>query len=108
VVTVSSANVPVTSVTINKLSTTLAIDGTETLTATVAPSNATNQTLAWASSDTAVATVNATTGVVTGVTAGTTNITATADGVTSAACVVTVSSANVPVTSVRSDERRAG
>ncbi|PIZ05238.1 MAG: hypothetical protein COY58_00075, partial [Gammaproteobacteria bacterium CG_4_10_14_0_8_um_filter_38_16] len=40
--------------------------------------------LTWSSSDTQVATINATSGVATGVAAGSSNITATADSITSA------------------------
>ncbi|MCL2837841.1 MAG: Ig-like domain-containing protein [Oscillospiraceae bacterium] len=54
------------------------IDATRTLTATVLPENARNRAVVWTSSDAAIATVNAETGVVTGVAAGTVTITATA------------------------------
>ncbi|MBL8958289.1 MAG: Ig-like domain-containing protein [Gemmatimonadetes bacterium] len=50
----------------------------------------TGRPVAWSSSNTAVATVNPTTGVVTGVASGTTNITATSEGVTSSALAVRV------------------
>ena len=62
------------------------------LTAVVSPTDATYQTVTWASDKTDVATVDAT-GKVTAVKAGTANITAAAtdeSGVKSAACVVTV------------------
>lgn len=52
-----------------------------TLTATVSPDNATNQTIEWTSSNTAVATVQ--NGIVTGISEGNAIITATADGITS-------------------------
>lgn len=92
--TVSSAYVPVTEITLDKTTLQLEKDKTGTLTATVKPSNATNPTVTWTSSNTAVATV--TNGVVTAVAGGTATITATADGKT-ATCEVTVS---VPVTEV--------
>ena len=97
---VSSANftlerytVAVTGVNLNPTSATLTVGGTETLTATVAPDNATDKTVAWASSDTSVATVE--NGVVTAVAAGTAIITATsnADRTKSASCAVTVTAA---------------
>ena len=52
-----------------------------TLTATVAPGNATNQTIEWTSSNTAIATVQ--NGIVTGISEGNAIITAMADGVKS-------------------------
>ena len=50
--------VAVTGVSLNKSSMTLTEGGSETLTATVAPSNATNTGVSWSSSNTGVATVN--------------------------------------------------
>jgi hypothetical protein len=66
---------------------------------TVQPDDAANKSILWSSSDTAVATVNSVTGVVTGKAPGTATITATAqDGSgVSASCEVTVYQ---PVTSV--------
>ena len=64
-----------TSVTIDGTSTGVAKGSTVKLTASVAPSNATNKTLTWKSSNTSIATVS--NGVVTGVSAGTATITAT-------------------------------
>jgi uncharacterized protein YjdB/C1A family cysteine protease len=90
--------VPVESVSLNKPSTTLAVGATETLTATVLPSNATNKTVNWASSNTSIATVSSS-GLVHGVAAGTATITATTqDGGKSATCDVTVN--EVPVSGV--------
>ena len=84
------AQVAVTGVTLNKAELTLATGASETLTATVAPENATNKTVKWASSDAKIATVDQN-GKVTGVAAGTATITATTeDGGKTATCKVTV------------------
>ncbi|MDR1860787.1 MAG: Ig-like domain-containing protein, partial [Bacteroidales bacterium] len=85
--------VVVTGVTLNKTTLSLAVSGSETLTATVAPENATNKTVNWTTSNTAVATVNAS-GLVTTVSAGTATITITTqDGNKTATCTVTVTGA---------------
>ena len=84
-------NVAVTSLTLDKATLTMKVgDAAMTLTATVAPDNATDKTLTWSSDNKAAATVAD--GVVTAVAAGTAIITATANdgsGVT-ATCTVTV------------------
>jgi hypothetical protein len=81
--------VPVTGITLNQGSITLTVGGTVTLTATVAPDNATNKAVSWKSSDTAKATVS--NGVVTAVAEGTAKITVTtADGGKTADCTVIV------------------
>ncbi len=95
--TVKQAGVPivdVTSVTLDK--TTLAlVEGEEaTLTATVAPDNATDKTVTWSTSDASIATVAD--GKVTAVKEGQATITAKA-GDKSATCTVTVTKAEVPV-----------
>ena len=89
--------VPVSQITLNKTSTSISVGNSETLTATVAPENAANKDLKWASSDTSVATVAAD-GTVTAVKAGTATITATAaDGSgKSATCTVTVTGGTTP------------
>ncbi len=82
--------VAVTGVSLSQTTANLQVNGTVTLAATVAPANATNKALTWASDNTAVATVDQT-GKVTAVTAGTANITVTTtDGNKTAACAVTV------------------
>ena len=85
------ASVPVTGVKLNKDSLTLQEKGSDTLTATVEPADATNQDVIWKSSDTSIATVDAN-GKVTAISAGSATITATAaDGSgKSASCSVTV------------------
>ena len=88
--TVTAATVSVTGVSLDKTELSLTVGDTETLTATVAPANATNQNVTWASSDPSVATVDAA-GKVTAVGAGTATITATTvDGGFTAICTVTV------------------
>ncbi|WP_056928778.1 leucine-rich repeat protein [Candidatus Symbiothrix dinenymphae] len=94
---VVTVNIPVTDVTLNKATASLSIGDTEPLTATIAPTDATNKNVTWNSSDMNVATVD-NTGLVTAVAAGTADITVTTeDGSKTATCVVTVS---IPVTDV--------
>lgn len=70
---------PVTSITLNKTTTSINRGATETLSVTsVLPSNATDKTYTWSSDATGVATVNAS-GVVTAVAVGTAHIRATAN-----------------------------
>ena len=69
--------VSVTSLKLNKDNLTLQEKGSNTLTATVEPADATNQDVTWKSSDTSIATVSAD-GTVTAISAGTATITATA------------------------------
>ena len=89
--------ISVTGVTLNKTAVTLAPKGTATLTAAVAPSDATNKNVTWTTSSSKVATVS--NGKVTAVAAGTANITVkTADGSKTAVCKVTVTA---PVTGVK-------
>lgn len=84
--------VPVTGVTLSG-ATSVNVGNTITLTATVAPDNATDKTVTWTSSNESVATVAD--GVVTGVAAGTATITVTTeDGGFTADCTVTVSRAS--------------
>lgn len=83
------AGEPAGSIELNKSTTSITVEGTETLTATVTPSGT---EVTWASNNTAVATVTSG-GVVTGVAAGTATITAriSVDGaIFSDTCVVTV------------------
>ena len=95
--TVTPEIVPVSQITLNKAEASISVGNSETLTATVAPENATNKALTWASSDEDVATV-APDGTVTAVKVGTATITATAaDGSgKSATCTVTVIGGTTP------------
>jgi len=98
-------NVKVTSITLSKTTQTLKLGstGSFTLTATVAPSGASNKAVSWETSNTSVAYVSST-GVVTAVGAGTTTITCRAkDGSgVKATCAVTVQPAqNVLITGIK-------
>lgn len=89
-VTVTAPAIHVTGITLDKTSMTLTVGGSERLTATVAPSDATDKSVTWASSNTAVATVDAN-GTITAVSTGSATITVTtADGAKTATCTVTV------------------
>jgi len=84
-----SSVVSVTDVKLNEKTLTLKIGETNTLTATVTPSNATYNTVIWNSSDSSIATVN--NGKVTAISGGTATITASAvEGTHSGTCTVTV------------------
>ena len=98
VVTVAKTVVPVTSVTLDKTSVTLDKGKSMKLVATVNPSDATDKTVTWSSSDVSVASVDQD-GTVRAVKGGTATITAKA-GEKSATCRVTVVT---PVTSVSLD-----
>ena len=93
----AAANVPVTSVTLDKTSLTLDVGGSDTLAVTVKPDNATNKAVTWSSSNENVATVDQN-GNVKAVGAGKATITATtADGSgVSATCTVTVNGPVLP------------
>lgn len=86
-VTVTPRTISVESITLNKTQLSLVKGATETLAATVLPTTATDKTVIWESSDTAVATVKD--GIVTAVAAGNATITAKA-GEKTATCAVTV------------------
>lgn len=87
---------PVTNITLSKTSLTLVPNGIETISATVIPSNATDKSITWSSSNPSVATVS--NGTITAASPGTATITArnNASGV-SASCSVTVTT---PVTGI--------
>ena len=90
--------VAVTGVSVNPTTVTVGLGTTQQLNATIAPANATNQNVTWTSSNTAVATVNAS-GLVMAVSAGIATITVkTVDGNKTATSAITV--AAIPVSSV--------
>ena len=94
------ATVGVSGVSLNKTSLNLLEGGSETLTATVAPDNATNKSVSWKSSDNGVATVD-NSGKVTAVKAGSATITVTtSDGSKTATCSVTVTAKTISVTGI--------
>ena len=85
-VTVSETSVAVTGVTLNKTELILDTGGSETLTATVAPADATNQKVTWKSDKPEIATVDDN-GKVTAVKAGEATVTVTTqDGGKTATC----------------------
>jgi hypothetical protein len=82
-------NIAVTSMTLDKTTLSLTVGSTGTLTATVEPTNATNSTVTWSSSDETIATISS--GTVTAIATGTATITVTtSDGGYTASCTVTV------------------
>ena len=102
-----STTVAVTGISLDKSSLSVAANGTGTITATIAPSNATNKNVNWTSSNTSIATVTGSTtsgnaATVTWKAAGSVTITATAAGNTAktAQCSVTCGSATVAVTGI--------
>lgn len=88
--------VPVEEVTLDKTALTLKVGETDTLTAMVAPDDATNKTLTWSSSNSKVAIVSG--GRITAVGAGTATITATSKNGKTATAAVTVKA--VPVENI--------
>ncbi|WP_276379042.1 Ig-like domain-containing protein [Flavobacterium sp. H4147] len=85
--------VAVTSVSLSPTTASLNVGGTQQLTPTVLPSNATNKSVTYSSNNTSVATVN-TSGLITAVANGTATITVTTvDGSKTSTCTVTVSTA---------------
>ena len=98
-----SKTVRVTGVTLNQPSATLTEGETLTLVATVAPQDATNKKVSWASSNNSVATVQE--GTVSAIKAGSATITVTTeDGGFKAECAVTVNARVVPSVTVGSEK----
>ena len=95
-------NIPVTDVKLDKTSLTMQETDSDTLTATVEPDNATNKNVNWKSSDTSIATVDAS-GKVTAIAPGTATITVTTeDGSKTATCTVIVHTATTITTQPQS------
>ena len=93
---VTVASIAVTGVSLSKSSLALTPGDSYTLTATVSPSNATNKSVTWSTSNSSVATVSG--GKVTAKGAGTATITAKSNNGKTATCKVTVS---VPAKSIK-------
>ena len=102
-----TSTVAVTGVTLDKTTLNLVVGSSEKLTATVTPNNATDKTVEWKSSDSAIASVDGS-GNVTAVKAGSATITVTTkDGSKTASCTVTVASNEVAVTGITLDQTTA-
>ncbi len=101
--------VPVTKITLNASSASLSIGDTKQLTASITPSNATNKSVTWSSSNESVATVNST-GLVTAKAAGCATITCKADdgsGIFDTCLVTTIINPVIPG-DVNEDEKVNG
>ncbi|MFP3156027.1 Ig-like domain-containing protein [Lachnospiraceae bacterium ZAX-1] len=100
VIHITAATVPVASVSLapNPVNLKLGETTTQQLTATVAPANATNKAVTWASSNKAVADVS-TSGLVTAKAVGTATITATAGG-KSGTATINVAAADIRLTKI--------
>ena len=90
-ISITVAAIPVTSITLNETTKTLAVEDTLQLVATVNPNNATNDNVVWSSNNESVATVSDS-GLVTAIAVGGATITATAEDGSNVygTCVVTV------------------
>ena len=104
-VTVSKVVIGVSSISLDQTQVTLSIGETSTLTATVSPSDATDKTVTWSSSDESVATVSD--GKVTAVAPGSATITAEAGG-KKATCEVTVKGKDVAQVTLDKEEANIG
>ena len=93
-----AVTVPVTSISLDRESLTLEEEGTTVLVATIEPADATDKSITWSSSNTAIVTVD-NAGKVTAVKEGSAVITAKA-GAKEAKCAVTVQKKVIPVSSI--------
>lgn len=95
-------DIKVTDITLDSESLSLVEGDSQTLTATISPSNATNKKIVWSSSDASVASVD--NGKVTAIKEGEAIIIATSeDGGKTATCKVTVGKKEIPVTEITLD-----
>ena len=99
-VTVKQKEIAITGISLNKSTTSLTEGESETLTATITPSNATgDKTVKWSSSNETVAAVDSN-GKVTAKKAGTAVITATSSNGKTAGCTVTVKQKEIVITGI--------
>ncbi len=99
-VTVKQKEIAITGVSLNKSTTSITEGESETLTATITPSNATgDKTVKWSSSNAEVAAVDSN-GKVTAKKAGTAVITATSSNRKTASCTVTVKQKEIAITGI--------
>lgn len=105
IITVSEATVEPTGISLNRTSAGIQVGGTAHLTATVSPSNATDKTVTWSSSNSSIATVDG--GTVRGVAPGTATVTARTANGKAAACAITVSAATVEPAGISLDRQSA-
>lgn len=102
-VTVTPPYIPVSGVSLDLTSLVLEVGNTYSLTASIEPANASNQSVVWTSSNPQVATVSSS-GIVVAVSPGSAEIRVkTEDGGKEAVCTLTVSPVKVPVTDVSLD-----
>ncbi|WKX74837.1 Ig-like domain-containing protein [Zobellia laminariae] len=106
---VTASQILVTSITVSSGRASIQENETEQFIANVLPGNADNRAVTWSSSNATVATVNATTGLVTAVSEGNTNIVATAtDGSNvSGSAALQVTASQILVTSITVSSGRA-
>ncbi len=92
----ATASITVTNISVTGVSlvetASIGVGNTTTLTPVFSPANATNKTATWSSSNTSVASINSTSGLITGIAVGTSTITVTTqDGNFTDTCLLTVS-----------------
>ncbi len=108
-ITVTPSQVQVTAIAVNSTRASIPDNETEQFTAVVNPMNATSSEVTWSSSNTGVATIDASTGLVTAISPGATNIVAAAtdgSGVTGSAGL-TVTASPIAVTGITVSSGRA-
>lgn len=98
-ITVRSADVPVSGVTLSETEYELEVGDSYTLVATISPDNATNKNMTWTSSNPSIVSVVETSGVITALAEGVAIITVTTeDGLKTASCTVAVTEPVSPET----------